>query len=136
MSSHSSPASVALSGVPYEGRQGNPRALLRTSVALAEVEGPGPLAPGAGGEPQSLPSLKASGLLDSWKPPAEAFANALSLQGAVPGQVGVPPPPPTQTQGQVRRTSPGQGQGVPVAASPAAAPVGLTWLADSGGARP
>ncbi|GBE86576.1 hypothetical protein SCP_0904550 [Sparassis crispa] len=28
---------------------------------------------------QNLPSLKASGLLDSWKPPSEAFANALSI---------------------------------------------------------
>ena len=29
---------------------------------------------------QSLPSLKASGLLDSWKPPAESFAHAVSVQ--------------------------------------------------------
>ena len=28
---------------------------------------------------QSLPSLKASGLLDSWKPPTEAFAQAMSI---------------------------------------------------------
>ena len=26
-----------------------------------------------------LPSLKASGLLDSWRPPSEAFASSLSL---------------------------------------------------------
>ncbi|KZT10066.1 uncharacterized protein LAESUDRAFT_645649 [Laetiporus sulphureus 93-53] len=32
----------------------------------------------------NLPSLKASGLLDSWKPPSEAFASALSLSGQAP----------------------------------------------------
>ncbi|KAH9945716.1 hypothetical protein B0H21DRAFT_743677 [Amylocystis lapponica] len=61
------------------------------------------------GVSRTLPSLKASGLLDSWKPPSDAFASALSIS-AQPREdeqrAGAPPTP----------------------RGAASAPVGLNWL--------
>ncbi|KAI0741923.1 hypothetical protein C8Q80DRAFT_1110511 [Daedaleopsis nitida] len=76
-SAHSSPGAQALTHAhaqPYEGRQGNPRALLRTNVSMSDLESV------AHSQGVPLPSLKASGLLDSWKPPSghETFANSLN----------------------------------------------------------
>lgn len=89
-------------GQPYEGRRdASARALLRPNLVGETIAG----------EPQALPSLKASGLLDSWKPPADAFASALSL-----------------TSPQRDRVSPPQGAG--------GAPVGMSWLVDPSTARP
>ncbi|EMD39062.1 hypothetical protein CERSUDRAFT_112754 [Gelatoporia subvermispora B] len=74
----------------------------------------------------SLPSLKASGLLDSWKPPSEAFANTLSIS---------PPGPAAAAAAEERRASvaallhphaqPMRGAGVA-----ASVPVGMNWLAN------
>ena len=116
-SAHSSPRAFA-HAQPYEGRQGNPRALLRTHVSLSDLDA---AAHPPAQEPRNLPSLKASGLLDSWKPPSEAFASSLSLAPpGTPRDAGPAPP----------RVSPTQGA-TPLAA--AAAPAGLDWLADTGG---
>ncbi|KAI0731167.1 hypothetical protein C8Q76DRAFT_612938 [Earliella scabrosa] len=69
-STHSSPGAQ---GEPFEGRQGNARALLRSNVSMSDLESV------ASSQGVPLPSLKASGLLDSWRPPSEAFASSLSL---------------------------------------------------------
>lgn len=45
---------------------------------------------------QSLPSLKASGLLDNWRPPTEAFAQAVSISGQNTG--GMLPSPHAMSQ--------------------------------------
>ena len=126
-STRSSPPSVL--SQPYEGRQGNPRVLLRSNGPLTELDtsaGPAPTATNgvSPGEQMNLPSLKASGLLDSWKPPSEAFASSLSLgaQGGAPREAPLAQPPP--------RISPTQ-----AAAPPAAAPAGLDWLAEPAGGR-
>ncbi|KAH9935930.1 uncharacterized protein BXZ73DRAFT_89421 [Epithele typhae] len=114
-SSNSSPPAVQLHAQPYEGRQGNPRALLRTNVAVT-LDG----AAHVQAEQMNLPSLKASGLLDSWKPPSEAFASSLSLGSQS-----------SSTRDSPRRHPPSQNSVAPAAAAPA----GLTWLANSGAAH-
>ncbi|KAI8996568.1 hypothetical protein BD414DRAFT_455429 [Trametes punicea] len=104
-SAHSSPGTQPSPGAQaYNGRrEGNPRALLRSHASMSDLDGAAGYSPMA---QTNLPSLKASGLLDSWKPPAEAFANALSLGSQPPRGAGV-----QQAQGGV-------------------APVGLDWLVD------
>ncbi len=72
---------------------------------------------------QSLPSLKASGLLDSWKPPTDAFAHSVTISPRVPrqdehGRAGVHP-----TQISSSSGAPHQ-----VVRPGAALPVGLNWL--------
>ncbi|GJE90984.1 Zn(II)2Cys6 transcription factor [Phanerochaete sordida] len=42
---------------------------------------------------QSLPSLKASGLLDNWRPPTEAFTQAVQISGPAGGGHGLLPSP-------------------------------------------
>ncbi|KAI0924578.1 hypothetical protein AcW2_005430 [Taiwanofungus camphoratus] len=70
-----------------------------------------------------LPSLKASGLLDSWKPPSEAFANALSISSS------------QSLRDEERRSAttllhpPAQPSRGSVTTSPTM-PVGLNWLGD------
>ncbi|KZT65657.1 hypothetical protein DAEQUDRAFT_768711 [Daedalea quercina L-15889] len=71
----------------------------------------------------NLPSLKASGLLDTFPPPADAFASALSLSQ------GMAPPQDERRSVTTLLNSPGQPLrgNMPVASSPMM-PVGLDWL--------
>ncbi|KAI0760825.1 hypothetical protein C8Q74DRAFT_1208215, partial [Fomes fomentarius] len=74
--SHSSP------GTPpplYEGGQGNPRALLRTYVSMSDES-----ESVVSSQAVSLPSLKASGLLNLWRPPSEVFAHSLPVRASLP----------------------------------------------------
>lgn len=77
---------------------------------------------------QSLPSLKASGLLDSWKPPTDAFAHSVTISPRVPRQeeharAGIHP-------SQISSSSNAQQH---QAARPGATlPVGLNWLNNEG----
>lgn len=96
---------------------------------------------------RNLPSLKASGLLDSWKPPSDTFASSLSISASVQSNA---------SRDEERRQPPavpfhihGSGSGLQghmhahahahshthsalaranVSASNVAMPVGLTWL--------
>ncbi|KAJ8495229.1 hypothetical protein ONZ51_g1801 [Trametes cubensis] len=118
-STHSSPETQ-----PYEGRSqgGNPRALLRSHASMSDLDAAASMyasPPNSQSQLQTnLPSLKASGLLDSWRPPSEAFANALSL--ASPPQ---PPPQQTTLQSPPMQQTLSNGSG---------GRVGLEWLVDSG----
>lgn len=72
---------------------------------------------------QSLPSLKASGLLDSWKPPTEAFAHSVMISPRVPRQddharAGIHP---SQMSSSSTASHPAVRPG-------ATLPVGLNWL--------
>lgn len=118
-SAHSSPGTGASSS-PYDGRRdGNARTLLRSHASMSDLDAA--YSPTA---QTNLPSLKASGLLDSWKPPSDAFANALSLGTQSQSQS---PSATRVAQGQpIQQGLPGVSNGV--------APVGLDWLTD-GGAR-
>lgn len=138
-STHSSPGlglhHVQAAAQPYEGRRegGNPRALLRSNVSMPDLEsvahsqayGHAHAHAHPGGPPQTnLPSLKASGLLDSWKPPSEAFANSLSLGAQNGTQLREPPlgrvPPHPHSQPQTQMQLPPQNQGA----------VPANWLVD------
>ncbi|OSD03104.1 hypothetical protein PYCCODRAFT_1410100 [Trametes coccinea BRFM310] len=124
-SAHSSPGTGA--ALPYDGHRGdgsgagNPRALLRTHVSMSDLGDAAVYSAGAHAH-TNLPSLKASGLLDSWKPPSETFASALSL-GGQPS-----PPQPQHLGGGGGQGAPGMNAGV----GGAAAPVRLDWLVDGG----
>ncbi|RPD64404.1 hypothetical protein L226DRAFT_460309 [Lentinus tigrinus ALCF2SS1-7] len=128
-SAHSSPGlggHVQAVAQPYEGRRegGNPRALLRSNVSMPDLESVAyshaHAHAHAGAAQTNLPSLKQSGLLDSWKPPSEAFANSLSLGAQNVTQLREPPPGRMQMQMH-------QNQG-----AAAAIPSNL-WSVDSGG---
>ncbi|KAI0352304.1 hypothetical protein OH77DRAFT_1485643, partial [Trametes cingulata] len=130
-SAHSSPGAGAGTGLtqPYDGRRadGNPRALLRAHASMSDLGDAAAYSPTAH---TNLPSLKASGLLDSWKPPSEAFANALSL-----GSQGQSQPMGRGEQGGVRiaqqqqQLQQHQSQSGLVGLA-GVAPVGLDWLVD------
>ncbi|KAI0641962.1 hypothetical protein C8Q79DRAFT_918638 [Trametes meyenii] len=162
-SAHSSPGGVGSGGGgggmgggggsgmhSYDGRrEGNPRALLRPHASLSDLDAAAAAAgAGAGTYSTNLPSLKASGLLDSWRPPSEAFASALSLgqsQSQSQSQSG------SQSQSQPRDVSLGRAgagkspteshsqsqsqaafAGLANGVGVGVAPVGLDWLVDAG----
>ncbi|RDX54253.1 hypothetical protein OH76DRAFT_1398573 [Lentinus brumalis] len=141
-SSHSSPGlgvHIQAGAQPYEARRegGNPRALLRSHMSMSDLESVAyshaHAHANSANAHTNLPSLKASGLLDSWKPPSDAFASSLSL-GAQNGaqnvtQLREAPPGRAQVQMQMQMQ---QNQG-PL--PPAAVPSNLNWLVDSGGGR-
>lgn len=78
----------------------------------------------------NLPSLKASGLLDSWKPPSEAFATSLSISAPVQPnrdeERRAPPPAPFHLQSNGHPASLARTNVPP--SNNVAMPVGLTWL--------
>ena len=90
-----SPGSVAHSGSPgrdqpqHQQQRLSPQHMHQAMGTGAAVHRSSVDLSGGGGPPsgrtlqpqQSLPSLKASGLLDSWKPPVEAFAQASISRG-------------------------------------------------------
>lgn len=92
----------------------------RPYVSGAELPGQAPLVRTRDGAP-NLPSLKASGLLDTFPPPADAFSTALSLspQDDRRSVTTLPNSPMQPLRGNV-----------PVASSPMM-PIGLDWLGRS-----
>ncbi|KAJ6591681.1 fungal-specific transcription factor domain-containing protein [Mycena vulgaris] len=70
----------------------------------------------AGGPGESLPSLKSSGLLDSWNPAAQSAVSNTHLRADMRGLSMRSPPPPPEMESDVRSTT-------------VSMPVGLKWLA-------
>ncbi|OCH93645.1 hypothetical protein OBBRIDRAFT_885316 [Obba rivulosa] len=68
----------------------------------------------------SLPSLKASGLLDSWRPPSEAFANTLSIS--------TPGPAVDERRASVAALLHPHAQPMRGAGVTTSVPVGMNWL--------
>lgn len=83
------------------------------------------IGPNGDGQPQSLPSLKASGLLDSWAP-SSRMSDRLQEGPARKSPLGVlhqrPSPGQMDTGGDTSRNAP--------STTPSGLPVGLQWLAN------